>query len=356
MNTIRQALQSYPYHFIALIGRTRGLRLSSTLHKAQLIDKVNIILCDPAHTAAILSQLSPLNRQVLDTVLLAKAPVLARHLTRLYGVLRTPRHIIQAHRQQQPLSDLEQLILWGICFTDSASQTVFIPADLRPCLPKPTLPTVVPPATTPDLSPLDIFCYDLTTLLALLQTEQINLVHSRWLPPSLLNQWGQHCYQPPLVPTPRSELQTNRRRFIHYLAENAGLVTGADNYGITLQPKSWLWLSAPRPQRIQMLWAAWSKAKAERWHQYRLPGYTWQSDPARLLPHLHQTLLMIDPADPQRFAQLMLKQQPNLLELVPGNSQNPALRFTETVVQLLTGPLLWLGLLHCQTSSDKLCS
>jgi hypothetical protein len=61
-------------------------------------------------------------------------------------------------------------------------------------------------------------------LLALLQQPGVQPRYGRWLPPRLLATWGQHSLVSPASPHARGELQTGRRRFLHYLAENAGLV------------------------------------------------------------------------------------------------------------------------------------
>ncbi|MEW5958285.1 MAG: hypothetical protein AB1801_11205, partial [Chloroflexota bacterium] len=114
---------------------------------------------------------------------------------------------------------------------------------------------------------------------------------------------------------------------------------------LTPLPAAWLWLNAPRPERLQTLWQSWITPRPELWRAYRLPGYDWLTDPAALLTPLHQALPAIDPADPTRFAQTLLARQPDLLDLVPANRLEPVETILGAIVQLLPGPLVWLGAL-----------
>ncbi len=274
MTTFQQALQAIPYHLVAIIGRQHGLRFDSNLSKSELIDKVAPALLDPDHLSQTLARLSPPEHQCLFDLLLAGGRLPARHLTTQRNRPRTPRQLIQAHRQQIPLSPPEQLCRLGLLFYDPDTYDLFIPSNLIPHLPMPTLPPSAVLAATPTaLAPIDLVCHDLTCLLALLQRTEVSLLHRCWLPPSFLTLWGQHCAVPPYNLTPRSELQTNRRRFIHYLAENAGLVNSnclltndahpktkpqlaiTNNQAILIPtPAAWLWLKAERDQRLQTLW------------------------------------------------------------------------------------------------------
>lgn len=349
MTTLIEALQQKSVRFIALIGRHQGLGIDANLRKPDLIAKVAPILAQ----ADRLTVLSVSAQQCLADVLLAGARAPARLLIPQYGPLRSTEALTQAVRQQTPLSSLEELALAGLLFLDKNTRDLFIPADLISLLPTPTKPQPTLPLSTSGPEPIDLLGHDLTCLLALLQRERVNLLHGRWLPPHFLTTWGQYCRTAPITPAPRSELQTQRRRFLHYLAETAGLITGQqsaqatnDQQTVTLLPAAWQWLNASRPARLQTLWRAWHTPTPERWHRYRLPGYTWQSNPAALLPHLHQALLILNPAQPRLFARLMIKQQPHLIDLLPANALHRAATLTNTIIDLLTGPLCWLGVLH----------
>jgi hypothetical protein len=88
-----------------------------------------------------------------------------------------------------------------------------------------------------------------------------------------------HClaYPDPTVATARSELQTDRIRFLHYLAEAAGLVAPAGGL-LKPTPAAWGWLQAAEVERRRALWDGW-RADLRRpshdralWQWYRLPG------------------------------------------------------------------------------------
>jgi hypothetical protein len=70
-----------------------------------------------------------------------------------------------------------------------------------------------------------------------------------------------------------SELQGERIRFLHYLAEVAGLVAVQGGY---LKPTvaTWEWLSSPPNEQWKALWEAWRRDLASRnplWNRYRFP-------------------------------------------------------------------------------------
>ncbi len=228
MTTLQQALAAIPYHLIAIIGRQHHLSFSAKLPKSTLIDLVASTLLNSNKLPEALAQLSPPETQCLMDVLAAGARLPVRYLADRNARSLAPRRLIRAHRQQAQLTPVERLCLRGLLFYDQATYDLFIPTDLMPLLPQPNRP-VPPVVTTPTaFSPIDLLCHDLTCLLALLQRDQVSLLHGRWLPPHFLQLWGQHCAGPPDHPNARSELQTNRRRFLHYLAESAGFVTGPE--------------------------------------------------------------------------------------------------------------------------------
>jgi hypothetical protein len=124
--------------------------------------------------------------------------------------------------------------------------------------------------------------HDVGWLLALLDTTQTRLLHRRWLPPNALRTWGERCAVPPAHPDARSELQTERRRFLHLAAEAAGLVAPA---GVLLKPTpaAWVWLASNPMARFGTLWDGLVGASNERWGRYRLPGHRSLHSPTILL-------------------------------------------------------------------------
>lgn len=346
MTSLRETLEATSWRLLKLIGRQRGLRFGSNIHKADLIERIEANLAEPANLGRALDSLPEPERRALDDLLLAGGRLPRRYLESRYGA--PAAGLIVARRpgnDLMKLSSLERLVISGFVFQDRISSELFIPEELICGLPQPTLPP--PPVRSSQagqVAPVDLLCCDLATLLALLQRERATLLHQRWLPPHFLAAWGRACLHPPDAPAARSELQTGRRRFLHYLAESAGLVTGPGPI-LTLTPAAWGWLNAPYGDRLQQLWQAWIKPNPERWARFRLPGSDWLSDPAALLGPIHKALPGVDPADPALFAETLLRVAPQHQELAPANALDPFGLIQETVRQLLAGPLQWLGVL-----------
>jgi len=425
MTTLRQALTLTPWRLLLFIGRQRGLSLSSKISKADLIERLSTHLPDPSALETCLTGRPLEERQALAGLLTAGGSVPLRYLQPFYGSLRSFRQL-PAHYPARtipaaaaagipPLSPLERLRALGLIFHHRPTQEIFIPTDLIPPLrnilaqageaktrggedaKKENLLASSPHVSSPHLSspphfhpstfilhPLDYLCHDLTCLLALLQTADVRPWHGRWLPPGLLQEWGQCCAVPLASPAARSELQTGRRRFIHYLAESAGLISSqssvvsrqkytrqAANLHLPISnlllptPAAWLWLQAGREARLRQLWQTWNAPQAELWRAYRLPGHEWLADPARLIAAINEELeewrsgevekwrsggmeeweSNLPTFQPFNLAHILLRRQPHLLELVPANLLDPIKTLVETIEQLLTGPLVWLGVL-----------
>ncbi|MCK6629267.1 MAG: helicase C-terminal domain-containing protein [Anaerolineae bacterium] len=397
MTTLRQALTLTPWRLLLFIGRQRGLSLSSKISKADLVERLSAHLPDPSDLETCLTSLPLEERQALVGLLTAGGSVPLRYLQPFYGSLRSFRQLPTHYPARTipaaaaagipPLSPLERLRALGLIFHHRPTQEIFIPTDLIPPLrnilaqageeearargrgdakKESSLASSPHASSSPRLPfpPVDMFCHDLTCLLALFQTADVRPWHGRWLPPGLLQEWGQCCAVPPASPAARSELQTGRRRFIHYLAESAGWIGGQGSGAggqkpaadirppapdppplLTPTPVAWLWLQAGREARLRQLWQTWSAPQPELWRAYRLPGHEWLANPVRLLDPLHQALIELDLTDPIHFARTLLMRTPALLELVPANLLDPIKTLVETIEQLLTGPLVWLGVL-----------
>ena len=376
MTTIRQALQTIPWDLIAIIGRQNGLGIDKNLSKTGLIEKVIPVLLNADQLHQIWQRLSPNQKDSLTDLLKAQGRCLARHLTRRYGPIRPARQIIRAFQSQAHLSDLEQLQILGLIYSDDTPHQpqLFIPSDLVSHLQpeKNGRQTEVVSVRQPSSSYL--FDHDLALLLGLLQRHPVRLLHRRWLSPAFLNEWGALSAKPPTTPHPRSELQTRRRRFLHYIAECAGLVSGPSsfvtrhvsatksgpksindrtqqtkdkgrNHFLIPTPAAWLWLKAAPADRYQTLWAAWRQPDPDRWRVYRWPGHDWLTTPAHLLAAIHQGLITFAPTNPAIFAQTLLSHHLDLLDLVPLTVEDPAALLIDAIVEILTGPLVWLGIL-----------
>jgi hypothetical protein len=353
MTTLGKALEMAPWRLLVLIGRQRGLPISSNTIKADLVDWLSWALLDSTNLNATIADLAKPEQQALADVLAAGGRSPLRHLRPRHGDLRSVQWLYRwssRARQQTSSNDLaltplEGLYILGLVFYDAATDDVFIPVDLVPHLPAPDLP---PPPTTevrPAPALADLLCHDLAVLLALLRREDVRPLTGGWLPPRFLATWGQRCAVPPASPQARSELRTARRRFLHYLAETAGLIAYSGPF-LKPAPASWLWLKAPRADRLETLWKAWAAPDADCWCAFRLPGDGWLELPAVLVAAIHARLSEMAPCDPNAFAQALVARQPGLRDLTPVGAFDADALLVEAVVELLTGPLVWLGLLQ----------
>lgn len=366
MLTLYEALSAEPVALIAAIGRRHGLGLDSNLKKTAVLEKVAGHLRSAAAWPQLLPQLRRAEKDALDRLLATGGHGAAAPLLRLYGPLRAPRPLLQALRAGAELSPLEGLRLAGILFKDRDRwpAELFIPADLLPHLPEPTQ-LAGPRSTSAPVSrpPVQLALHDLALLLALVWQQQPVLLHGRWLPPSFLTAWASYCQGRVEQPQARSELQTGRRRFLHYLAENAGFLNAelrmmndaSKTYPspisnlqspISILPAAWLWLKAGYAVQLQTIWQAWRQPDPERWQRFQLPGSDWLPNPAPLLEILWPALLQLDATDPDRFAENLVKHQPALLNLIPAGRIDPLATLHQTISRLLRGPLRWLGLLE----------
>jgi hypothetical protein len=334
MTTLREALEMTSWRTLRAMGRQRGLRLSSNIHKAELVDRLVQVLPDPDNLDTAMALLAQPERHTLGQVLAAGGRLPGRYLP------------------QAPLAALRHL---GLVFYERATEDVFVPQELIPLLPAPE--HAPPPLPAPEERSYElalVAAHDLACLLALLQREDVRPLHGCWLPPRLLATWGEMCAWPPAAPHVRSELQAGRRRFLHYLAEVAGLLGRAGPY-LTPTPAAWLWLASPPAGRLNKLWHACvlpgdrhpapDSQRDRIWRAYRLPGHGLLPAPTRLATTVAHAMRDLDPAHPAAFAEALLARQPELRDLLPANLFEPHAALATTIVQLLAGPFVWLGAL-----------
>lgn len=139
--------------------------------------------------------------------------------------------------------------------------------ELLPPLPRPTATPRAIPIYTPHT-----LCTEISLFLGVLLRHEVKLLWGRWIAPRQLKAVA--ALLPTSATVGRSELQSDRLRFLHYLAEIGGLVSGE---GGRLLPTvaAWAWLDLPPSDQWAHLLAAWDadmgKRSARRWDFYRLP-------------------------------------------------------------------------------------
>lgn len=372
MISLKDALAATPRPFLLALSRLRGHAISSQIAKGDLVTHLSQWLCTPISLDRALALLKPEQQGCLRNVLVAGGHLPRPYLQSRYGRWAAPRPMLtryQAHKRGDdvaPPATLEMLALLGLLFFNKPTDSLFIPLELqaylRAALPEsPIAPPLAPPPASPTawsmLDPALVTRHDVASLLALCQAQPVQVLHQWWLSPTTLGQWGQAMLQPPLNPHPRSERQTGRRRFLHWLALQAGWLSVSQNQLLpTLQ--GWQWLQAEPITQLQALYDSWCQMRSTLWHQFRLPGYEWLTDPAYLIEPLHHSLRQwqLGKADawlgqaalgfePAAFSHWCQLQHPRLLDYLPHTEADRTASLQQTMVETITGPLCWLGLL-----------
>lgn len=244
------------------------------------------------------------------------------------------------HPWRRPVSPAERLWFLGFVQIERVRHgqpaTVTAPAEvlaLLPPLPRPRarrhhLPRA---GMTPDTVRVGV-----AVLLAALLREPVKPRWRRWLPPRVVRWINDRLAAPEDLADLRSELRAGRVRFLHYLAEVAGLVRVQE--GVLLPTvTAWAWLDAPPAVQWQMLRDGWDRDMAAReplWTTYRLP-----SVPARLWTALAAQLRALVADRTYTIASLVEALRPH----VPGDEAALG-----GVADLLRGPLTWAGLVVVQ--------
>jgi hypothetical protein len=368
MATLRQYLAATPRRMLLAIAQARGVRIPWEAPKTALVTVLADKLLDSAQLGQVLESFSEAEHRVLNDLVAVGGRIPRRYLAYRYGDVRPYRPWqpdAPCRPWENPVSPVERLWFLGLIFLELSTDDLVVPDDLLPHLPS---PEQRPPEPVPDqggLEPALLAAHDLACLLGLLQRDDVRPLYGRWLPPRLLAAWGEMCAWPPASPNARGELQTGRPRFLHYLAEAAGLVGLAPHLPLSRQvesaglagpyltqralckptPAAWLWLNAPPAERPDRLWQILVTCDDDLWRAYRLSGHDPLPHPGRLLAAVAQALAELDPAHPAAFAEALLARQPNLRDLLPANLLEPETALATTIVELLAGPFVWLGAL-----------
>jgi len=353
MSTLRQLLEATSYRLLCVIARQRGVAVPHNCTKAGLLDLLEEALADPDRRQAALDTLSPAEQNVLEDLRLAGGRLPGYHIARRHGDFHPYRPWqpdAPSRPWEHPSSPAERPYFLGLLFWDRKTRDLVIPHDLLDFYPQP-IPgpaTEAPPAPA-ELPAAPAALHDVAQLLALLERTDVRPLHGLWLPLRLLREWGTRCAAAPAHRQARSELQTGRRRFLHYLAQTAGLVALAGPF-LKPTPAAWMWLDAAPYAQWQSLWQGLDAPSPELWARCRLPGHTLL--PPRVLVAALLRTLRQDAADdpgirslgrPRDVAARLLARDPE-----PRNHLDPALfepetRLGEAVAALLAGPLVWLG-------------
>lgn len=365
---LHKCLANTPYRQLIVIARLRKIHPGRQPKKDELVDHLSTVLPDPGNLQRALRNLSPDERQALDALIAAGGRMPWPRFRHRFGDVRPYkpwRSDHPRHPWRNPASPVERLVYLGLIFRHPRRPRpgddveVLIPDDFMQ-----HLPPVPPPADAAclDSPPLkeasrSHIIQDVVLFLSLLHRQDVQPLHERWLPPRLLHDLNQRVSQPEDLSRVRSELQTGRLRFLHFLAECASLldlVTGR----LAPSPQAWSWLEVSNSQRHTWLWEAWqarTDALRELWQRYRLPGAEY-SDPLLLLTRLlaHLTSCSSDHAfSLTTFTHSLLETDSALWDLTPWWEQEAGRdRAHQVIAGLMTGPLRWWNVVTVENMGE----
>lgn len=328
-------------------AHAHGLPFHTKQAKVQVYERLYRSLVDEGGLGKRFRLLSEDERGALKALQAAENGRLPLYLfQKAYGVIRIYRSWRDDGTPKYPWKCPQSIAekLWHFGFIELVKgkpDQVVLPDEVLLLLPP--LPRIEPAAhlvTSLLQSPAEMLCMDVAMLLGTLLYQDMRPLHGRWLPPSALRIVNERLHLRENLDGVRSELRTGRLRFLHYLAEAAGLV--AVQAGV-LKPtvQAWCWLDLPADERWQRLshaLAADLKARDRLWDRYRLPlvdGQTWQI----LVDHLQQ----LTPGCTYTLENFIRVVQPHL-STVDLNTLIPP---------LLEYPLNWLGIVSIHVVREK---
>ncbi len=322
-------------------AHAHGLPFHTKQAKAQVYDRLYSSLTHEGVLRRRFKQFSEDERSALRALQVAGGTLPLHRFQKAYGAIRiyrpwrddgTPKY-----PWKRPQSVAEKL--WYLGFIEIARgrpDQIALPDEVLALLPP--LPCIEPTShadTSLRQSPAEVLCIDLAMLLGTLLYHDVRLLHGRWLPPYALLSINTRLRAPDNLDGVRSELQTGRLRFLHYLVEAAGLV--AVLAGV-LKPtvQAWRWLDLPSDERWQTLWDAVNadlKARNRLWDRYRFPtmdAQTWKT--------LADCLQQLTPSCTYTRESLISIMQSHL----------PMSDLSILIPHLLDEPLTWLGMVRLE--------
>ena len=295
---LNQYLRLLPYRELKVVAALHQLETSRKPRKEELISVVEEALLDARHLKRVLGRLSEHEREALDALMVNGGELEKSTFCDQFGEI-VPYKPWQkggdAHSWQGENEPAQQLAYLGLVFVHprkpepGETQFVVIPDNLLSLLPPvaspaqvAALPSVTQETTASQMSDL---LHDVTMLLSFVHREKVKAIYKkRWLSKKNLHHLSGRLAQPEELGNIRSELQSTRVRFVHFLAESAGLI-GVTGEHFAPTPAGWQWLKAPPEQQIRELWQAWQNptdGQVARWRRYRYaqaPSIQFQSYP-----------------------------------------------------------------------------
>lgn len=260
---------------LRVVARTHGFRFENRWTHEEAQTALRRTLLDEAGLKKILRRLNAEEQEALLALKTHEGRMVRYTFTRLYGKIRPYRpwrDDALPHPWRRPISTAEKLWFLGLIEVQ-VHQAVLLPEAVSALLPEVPHPqTTLWAGDEPNLDAVALV-RDVALLLGMLLNTPMRLLHGRWLSPSALKAINRCLSQPEALTGVRSEFQTYRLRFLHYLAQTAGLVS-VQNRRLLPTPEAWSWLNLPYQEAHAHLLAAVQAdlhARSPLWEQFKLP-------------------------------------------------------------------------------------
>jgi hypothetical protein len=274
MEALPELLQRRTVRELGTVARRHGLPFNNKLPKAAIYARLVAQLRTSGCLKRAWRTLPAPARDALRSLQAAGGSMPLVQFENQFGVLRRYRPWREDGDRfawKHPASIAETL--WYLGFIERDKRQVWLCTDtaaLLPPLPR-VHPTPAPEVTSEQPAAL---LRDVAALLGLVAGKPVKLVYQRFLPPRTFRLLNSRLTQPePDILAKRSERQLGYLRFVHYLAECAGLVE-ANGGVLHLSVTAWEWLALPpEKQWLRLMDAVRGdiRKRALLWEQYRLP-------------------------------------------------------------------------------------
>ncbi len=328
MISLQGLLQNRSHRDLELIARSHGLPFSRRDAKSVGLQHLSYRLHHGAYIRAI-KRLNPNDTKALQALVAVGGAMDELIFTRQFGVIRPYRSWHKTfgktkdnprHPWRYPATIAEKLYQLGMIHQDDDGQIELVRevAMELPPLPEHRLPIIKTQYAQASmiLTGRSSLLRDIAILLAVLNRTKAKALQGRWLSLSVLYEINEGLYQHEALEKVRSELQTGRLRWLHYLAQVTGLLDVSEGRWF-ITPLAWDWLNAPPQLRWDMLWHSVEHdllQTSRLWDQFRFPTIDHYS--ALVLRHLvnssalHQQL---------KIKEILAMADPYILEIQPYN-------------------------------------
>lgn len=293
--TLQAHLAVQTHRNLELIARAHQLSFSRAQPKAEGLQALADMLQAGAFARAF-TTLEPAHIEALQALVVAGGSLPQLLFEAHFGQIRLYRPWRQAflraerdlpdnprHPWRYPQSVAERLYHLGYIGLQAEQQRVVIIRDVLPLLPSLSIPIAetLSAQTRQGLkqreqvsNPRDDLLRDLAILLGTLTHANARAAHGRWFTLDVMRLLNERLTKPENLHDVRSELQTGRMRWLHYLAQVAGLLTGQADV-LLPTAAAWRWLSAPADVQWDCLMAAVERDLEQHqerlWEQFRFP-------------------------------------------------------------------------------------